>query len=209
MTTRILIATLLTAVAPACTPASNTPETPQDAAARPAADTAAPTTGAAAGGDESKIRDAVAAAPASISSNATVMDWPSREDEPMRELRAGSNDWLCFPSSPAAVTAAGQDPMCFPKAMQGWAEGWMTKKPPKLSRMSIAYMLQGDAGASNTDPFATAPTPDNAWVKSGPHVMVMVPDPKDLDALPTDPASGGPFVMWKGTPYAHLMVPVR
>jgi hypothetical protein len=29
-----------------------------------------------------------------------------------------------------------------------------------------------------------------------------------LDAFPTDPKSGGPWVMWKGTPYAHLMVPV-
>ena len=25
--------------------------------------------------------------------------------------------------------------------------------------------------------------------------------------LPTDPHSGGPWVMWRGTPYAHLMVP--
>jgi hypothetical protein len=29
-----------------------------------------------------------------------------------------------------------------------------------------------------------------------------------LDAFPTDPDSGGPYVMWKGTPYAHLMVPI-
>ncbi len=24
----------------------------------------------------------------------------------------------------------------------------------------------------------------------------------------TDPHNGGPYVMWKGTPYAHLMVPI-
>jgi len=29
-----------------------------------------------------------------------------------------------------------------------------------------------------------------------------------LDAFSTDPKNGGPWVMWKGTPYAHLMVPV-
>jgi hypothetical protein len=29
-----------------------------------------------------------------------------------------------------------------------------------------------------------------------------------LSALPTDPNNGGPWVMWKGTPYAHIMVPV-
>jgi hypothetical protein len=29
-----------------------------------------------------------------------------------------------------------------------------------------------------------------------------------LDAYPTDQQNGGPYVMWKGTPYAHLMVPI-
>ena len=29
-----------------------------------------------------------------------------------------------------------------------------------------------------------------------------------LDAFPTDPQAGGPYVMWKGTPYAHIMVPI-
>ena len=26
--------------------------------------------------------------------------------------------------------------------------------------------------------------------------------------LSTDPKNGGPWVMWKGTPYAHIMAPV-
>jgi hypothetical protein len=38
--------------------------------------------------------------------------------------------------------------------------------------------------------------------------MILTPDLKALDALPTDPKSGGPWVMWKGTKYAHIMVPV-
>ncbi|GAA5644468.1 hypothetical protein [Vibrio proteolyticus] len=29
-----------------------------------------------------------------------------------------------------------------------------------------------------------------------------------LDTLPTAPNYGGPYVMWKGKPYAHIMVPV-
>ena len=32
--------------------------------------------------------------------------------------------------------------------------------------------------------------------------------PKMLDAFPTDWRGGGPWVMGKGTPYAHVMVPV-
>ena len=52
-----------------------------------------------------------------------------------------------------------------------------------------------------------APTADNQWVVSPPHMMVLYQDPKMLDAYPTDPMSGGPWAMWKGTPYAHVMVP--
>jgi hypothetical protein len=74
--------------------------------------------------------------------------------------------------------------------------------------MGFAYMLQGDLPVSNTDPFATAPTPTNQWIQTGgPHIMVLVPDPKLLEGISTDPENGGPFVMWKGTPYAHLMIP--
>ena len=69
-------------------------------------------------------------------------------------------------------------------------------------------MLKGDKGGSNTDPFATGPTPTNQWVVSPGHIMVLYPDVKMLDSVSTDPKSGGPWVMWKGTPYAHLMVPV-
>jgi len=39
--------------------------------------------------------------------------------------------------------------------------------------------------------------------------MVVVPDPKQLDSYPSDPRGNGPFVMFKGTPYAHLMVPAK
>ena len=84
----------------------------------------------------------------------------------------------------------------------------MGNRGPTFQRAAVAYMLQGDAGASNIDPYATGPTSDNDWVMTGPHVMVIVPDPSSLDGMPTDAKSGGPWVMWKGTPYAHIMVPL-
>jgi len=68
-------------------------------------------------------------------------------------------------------------------------------------------MLKGDKGASNTNPHATTPTADNQWVVSGPHIMILPTDVSQLDACPTDWTKGGPWVMWKGTPYAHIMVP--
>jgi hypothetical protein len=98
--------------------------------------------------------------------------------------------------------------MCLDKEWQTWAEAWVNKKdPPQPKAVGIAYMLRGDKGARNTDPYAAKATADNAWVVSPPPVMILPTDTAQLEALPTDPSAGGPWVMWKGTKYAHIMVP--
>jgi hypothetical protein len=150
------------------------------------------------GADGSKIGRAMSAAPASVSKDATIMEMTA--DGKMKQLRAGTNGWMCL------VEADGT-PMCLDKEWQAWADGWMNKKDPEVKNIGVAYMLKGDKGASNTDPYATKATPDNHWVVSGPHMMVVLPDTSQLDALPTDPWNGGPWVMWKGTKYAHIMMP--
>ena len=38
--------------------------------------------------------------------------------------------------------------------------------------------------------------------------MILTPDANQLATLPTDWHNGGPWVMWKGTKYAHIMVPM-
>ena len=53
-----------------------------------------------------------------------------------------------------------------------------------------------------------AKTPDNHWSHHPPHRMIVVPDLKSLQALSTDPDSGGPYVMFAGTSYAHIMGPL-
>lgn len=159
--------------------------------------------------DAQKIASAKGAAPSEISSGATIMDWPDTPDGKPRQLLAGTNGWVCFPNTPTEfANASAQDPMCLDGAWQKWADAWSAKKAPENAGFGIAYMLKGDKGASNTDPFATKATPDNHWIVSGPHVMVLLPDAKQLEAYSDDPSAGGPFIMWKGTPYAHLMVPV-
>ena len=74
--------------------------------------------------------------------------------------------------------------------------------------MGIAYMLHGDIGTSNTDPYATAPAGKSDWVVSGPHIMVLPADPNRVAAVQADYRIGQPFQMWRGTPYAHIMIPV-
>jgi hypothetical protein len=39
--------------------------------------------------------------------------------------------------------------------------------------------------------------------------MIIVPDPALLAGVPTDPENGGPWIMWQGTEYVHVMVPLR
>jgi hypothetical protein len=144
------------------------------------------------------IANALQAAPASIAEAAAVMDWEGNT------LREGTNGWVCFPDPPNMQAA----PMCLDETWLAWADAWQKKQPVTIDRPGIAYMLLGDAGASNVDPFAEGPTADNEWVVTGPHLMLIVPDPASLAEFSTDPENGGPWVMWSGTPYAHVMIPV-
>lgn len=153
--------------------------------------------------DEGKVQSAMSAAPDSIARAATIMDWPDTAGGQPRQLRAGTNGWVCFP----AGEAVGEEPMCLDAQFQGWADAWVNKRPPRVTAIGIGYMLRGDKGASLTDPYGTEQTSTD-WIRSGPHIMVVTPSLATLAALPGTPAGGGPYVMWKGTPYAHIMVPL-
>ena len=66
-----------------------------------------------------------------------------------------------------------------------------------------------DLPYSNTEPYASEATRDNEWEPSDvPHLMILVPDEQMLVGLSTDPDNGGPFVMWRNTPYVHIMTPM-
>jgi hypothetical protein len=142
------------------------------------------------------IEDALSATSPALAKGATVVDWEQNV------LKEGDNGWVCFPTPPNFEKA----PMCLDEPWLAWAEGWQNKQPVNVDRVGIAYMLAGDSGASNSDPYAVEPTDD--WVVTGPHLMVIVPNNAGLDGVTTDPEAGGPWVMWAGTPYAHLMVPI-
>lgn len=149
---------------------------------------------------EDKIASALSAAPSSISDKATVMDW----DDTI--LRKGTNVWTCLPDKP---DTPGNDPMCLDGPWLKVIDGLKNKTEPTYSRVGIGYMLQGDTAVSNSDPYASSPTGPNDWVEDpGPHLMLLVPDEKMLKHIPTDHQNGGPWVMWRDTPYAHVMVPL-
>lgn len=160
----------------------------------------------AAGTTEWKIWSATKAAPEAIAANAAVLDWPAEEGGEMVELRAGTNGWTCLPDM---AHTPEHDPMCLDGAAMQWAGAWMTAGTPGLTSTGLAYMLEGGWDASNTDPFAKAPPEGQDWVVTGPHIMIFPVDPASLDGMSTDPTSGEPYVMFAGTPYAHVMMPVK
>jgi len=154
-----------------------------------------------------KIANAIKAAPSGITDKAAILDWPSKEGMAPEVLRPGTNGWSCFPDTP---DTRGNDPVCVDEPWMGWFQAWLSKKTPQVTRVGIGYMMAAGGGfGSNTDPFAMKESPDNRWSQHAPHVMIIVPDVKALAGIPTDPKNGGPYVMWAGTPYAHIMAPTK
>lgn len=151
------------------------------------------------------IASAESAAPASIAHDADVM--VAAANGGMKTLRAGRNGWTCMPDDPSTP---GNDPMCLDHNALKWATAWVGHTSPPDDQPGVAYMLQGGTDPSNTDPFATKPASAAGWIKTGPHLMI-VGSKAVLAGYPAEatPDTSAPYVMWAGTSYAHLMVPVQ
>jgi hypothetical protein len=148
--------------------------------------------------DAQYTRVALSAAPASVARDAGVMRNDKSGD--MKTLRESKNGFNC-------MIAMGQ-PMCADANSMAFFGAWMKHENP-ADKNGIAYMLRGDNGASNTDPYATKKAADNHWVATGPHIMVVGPGAKSMglpDSADADPSK--PYLMWANTPYAHAMIPV-
>ena len=169
---------------------------------KPAAE---PATAAPAADHNDPVASAMAAAPAAIAAAAMIV--AANPDGTMKVLREGNNGWTCMPDNPKTP---GRDPMCMDANALKWAEAWMAHKTPPANNVGLMYMLAGGSDASNMDPFGTEPAQGSEWVETGPHVMVVGSD--SLNALypaSPQPDTTKPYVMFGGTPYAHVMMPVQ
>lgn len=96
--------------------------------------------------------------------------------------------------------------MCMDSGATQWIRAWRSGKPVSSGSAGIVYMLStGSAPATRPGSAMTG-----ACAEVGPHIMV-VGVAGLLGNRPAGPRPGlrGPFVMGSGTPYAHLVVPVR
>jgi hypothetical protein len=184
---------LITLLCATATAWADTPSAAQSSAA------AAPT-------DAQLIASAESAAPPNVGKHATIVAMDSAGK--MRTLRKGTNNFTCMPDN---LATPGPDPMCMDPAAMEWVHALVGHASPPQGKVGFMYMLAGGTDASNTDPYASKPTTTNHWVKTGPHVMIVGADPSFYDAYPksADPDTSVPYVMWAGTPYQHLMAPVK
>jgi hypothetical protein len=146
---------------------------------------------------QAKIARAMSAGPAEVAKSARIVD---TDGHGAIVLRKGSNGFTCMPGNPKVI---GDPPMCADAASMQWAADFKAHKPkPTNTVPGITYMLAGATQRSDSDPFDTT----SPAIQVGPHWMIMWPfDPK-ATGLPATHRQTGAYIMWAGSPYAHLHV---
>jgi hypothetical protein len=145
-----------------------------------------------------KIARAMSAGPTDVAKAARIVDTDTQGNTVV--LREGSNGFTCNSGN---LKVVGEPPMCVDAASSQWFADAKAHKPrPTNTVPGITYMLAGATQRSDSDPNdKTSPA-----ITMGPHWMIMWPfDPKTT-GLPTTHKSTGAYIMWAGSPYAHLHV---
>jgi hypothetical protein len=145
---------------------------------------------------EEKINAAVSAGPAEIAAAARIVDIDAAGNSVV--LRDGTNDFTCMPGHGDTHPA-----MCADKPSMQWFKDFADHRSKRSTTVpGITYMLTGATQRSDSDPYdRTSPL-----IPIGPHWMIMWPfDPK-ATGLPTTHRNTGAYIMWAGTPYAHVHV---
>ncbi|NRB38536.1 MAG: hypothetical protein HRU20_08715 [Pseudomonadales bacterium] len=114
-------------------------------------------------------------------------------------LVKGKNQWICMPDDNVL--------MCNDATWMAMMKAVGDKAPFSTTKMGFSYMLQGDSGVSNSDPYHPNHKAAKDYIKEGPHLMIIVPK-ELLMGITDDPHVDGPYVMWKDTSYAHIMIPI-
>ena len=153
------------------------------------------------------------AAPSFIASGCKVMESDGTV------LREGTNGWTAMPGNPRGMSDPENGwkdpheamPMVMDAQAMKWAMAFMSGKKPELDHDGWMYMLHGDMGEDNTKQlvFKKEDAAEGHWIESGAHLMLMPKDPASLKGQTSDFNSGGPYIMFEGTGYDHIMIPVE
>ena len=163
---------------------------------------------------EWKIWALSTAAPSFIAAKCTVIDSDGKT-----VLREGTNGWTAMAGNPRGMSDPENGwkdpheamPMVMDAQAMKWAMAYMSGTKPELDHDGWMYMLHGDMGEDNTKQLVLKKedAADGHWIESGAHLMLMPKDPASLKGQTTDFNSGGPYIMFEGTGYDHLMIPLE
>jgi hypothetical protein len=147
---------------------------------------------------QTKIARALSAGPKNVTKDATIAEMDSHGN--LHVLRPGTNGWTCIPGS---ATEVGEPPMCADEVAMQWNKDSMEHKPkPTNTVPGIEYMLAGATQRSDSDPTDKTDPP----IKIGPHWMILWPFDPQTSGLPTTHRPTGAYIMFAGTPWAHVHV---
>ena len=151
---------------------------------------------------EEKIKLALSAAPSRISKDAAVM-LPDKDGK-LVEVKKGTNGFTCIPT---INNRPEPDPMCFDTAVGQWVDALVNKKEkPGNTVPGISYMARGGFHWEKDGKILMEEAPGAKLVKEPPHWMLMWPFDSKEAKLPTLPNPSGVYIMFDGSPFAHLMV---
>ena len=147
---------------------------------------------------QGKIARAMSAGPDDIARSARIIDTDAEGNTVV--LRKGSNGFTCMPGNPKVIA---DPPMCADAASLQWLADAKAHKPgPTNTVPGITYMLAGATQRSDSDPNDQS----SPAITVGPHWMIMWPFDPQTTGLPTTHKPTGAYIMWAGSPYAHLHV---
>ncbi|MBI5197575.1 MAG: hypothetical protein HZA19_03095 [Nitrospirae bacterium] len=148
------------------------------------------------------IKLAMSAAPENIAKDATIL-LPG-EDGKLMEVKKGTNGFTCIPDIDGQEKP---DPICADEASMQWVNDLMSNAPkPTNMKPGIAYMAQGGWHFEKDGKILMKPEPGSTRMEEPPHWMVFWPFDSKASGMPSLPNKWGAYVMWDGTPYAHLMI---
>jgi hypothetical protein len=144
---------------------------------------------------------ALSAAPARIAKEAGVMVYGA--DGKLIEVKSSTNGFICIPT---IMNLPIPDPICMDAASNQWMNDIMGNAPkPSNTVPGIAYMARG--GSHYEKNGKVVMSGEGAKVtKEPPHWMIMWPFDAAASKLPLVPNPSGVYIMFEGSPYAHLMV---
>lgn len=148
------------------------------------------------------VKLAESGGPADIAKDATIM--VPGPDGKLMEAKKGTNGFTCIPDIDGQ---AKPDPICADPASMQWV-GDLTSGAPKPTNTApgISYMAQGGWHFEKDGKILMKSEPGAKAVKEPPHWMVFWPFDSKTTGMSSMPTKMGTYIMFEGTPYAHLMI---